>query len=163
MASNLPDKYTDAQREAARDLFLQNVGINDIAKQLSISTAALAKWRANDNWLEAREAANSIIQADKVSKRKIDLVNISDEAITQIKRSLKAVVDNPDPPTLQQAKTMAEIVGLVDKVYRLDNQLATDQISIQQKVSGSISVEKVREIILSDPFFTSQTTQKIEK
>jgi hypothetical protein len=139
--------------EHARQLFFDHVPINDIARQLKLSSAVIAKFRNEGGWSDLRRAADDSRLEDSVSRRKVDLMELSDTAVAQMKRSIKAVVESTEPPTLQQAKILAEIVQMTDKVHRLDRQVSTENISVQQTVKV-MTPDEVRAAIAADPFFT---------
>lgn len=154
MASNKIAKTDPDTKLAARDLFLRHRPMNEIASTLGLSTAVIAKWRTEEGWVAARDAADEIESHDKIARRKIDLLNIEDDAIQQIKRAVKKVVDNPEEPSLNEAKILAEIVEKIDRVGRLDRQQATENVSV--RVEGKLSVDRIREIVKSDAFLTPE-------
>lgn len=158
MASNKLAKISPETKQSARDLFMRHRPMNEISATLSISTAVLAKWRTDEGWVAARDAADEIESHDKIARRKMDLLNIEDDAIQQIKRAVKKIVDNPEEPSLNEAKTLSDIVEKIDKVSRLDRQQATENVNV--RVEGKLSVDRIREIVKSDAFLTPETHEQ---
>lgn len=148
--------YPDEVRTKARQLFLVHTPFNDIAKQLSVSTSALAKWRGDEGWVAEREALDDQLQFDLVSKRKIDLTTLVEAGVKEIKRAIKRVTDAPDGMTIQEAEKMGALVTMLHKVSQLDNKLATENVAVNAKmsVSTNVSIDKIREIVLSDQFLS---------
>ncbi len=154
MASNKIAKTDPETKASARDMFMQHASMNEIAATLKLSSAVLAKWRTEEGWVAARDAADEITSHDKIARRKMDLLNIEDSAIQQIKRAVKKIVDSPEEPSLNEAKILSEIVEKIDRVSRLDRQQATENIAVKHTVNGTLNIEKIREIINSDAFMS---------
>lgn len=143
----------DEVRTKAKELFLAHTPINDISKQLKISTAAIARWRSDEDWVAERDAADEALMGDIVSARKVDLAHIAKAGIEQIKRTVKFIQDDPDPMSIASAEKMANLIATLDKVHRLDSKQATENVAMHLEVKNKLSVERVVEIIKSDPFF----------
>ncbi len=148
-------KISDDIRERARALYMDHKPMNDIAKELQVSTATLSNWRTRDGWNDIREAADNELSADIVSARKLTLTRIASAGIDQIERTIKYIQERPDAMSVAEAEKMAALISTLDKVHRLDTKQATENVSVQ--VQNTFSMEKVLEVIKADPFMT--TTQ----
>jgi len=143
-------------RAKAKELFFAHTPINDISKQLQISTAAIARWRTDEKWLEERVVADEALAADIVSSRKLTLVRIAKAGIDEIERAINFVRSSPDPMSIPVAEKMANLISTLVRVQRLDAGESTENVALGVKVAG-VSVDKIREVLLNDPYMKEES------
>ncbi len=152
--SKLLPAYPDETREQAKQLYMAHVPLNDIASQLKVPTATLSQWRSRDGWLAERETADESLAADIVSSRKLTLARIAKASIDQIDRTIKHIAERAEPATVAEAEKLSVLVSNLDRVARLDNKEATENVSV--KVKAEMTVDRIREVIQQDAFMSSE-------
>ncbi len=155
MSNDKLAKIPDEVRAQAKDLYMRGADLNEIASKLKISTAALGRWRTQDGWLAERTAGEQGLLEDDWQNRKVQISKILNASVRQITRGIKHLEDRIDPPTLTEVERLSVIVANLDKIARLDSSRSTENVSLQASVS--LNIEQIRDIISSDPFFTSVT------
>lgn len=144
--------HPEEVRMQAKALYLMHTPMNDISSQLHVSTSTLSQWRTRDKWAELREREDESLAADMVSSRKLSITRINRGGMAQIERALQFITERPDPPSISEAVKIGELIGILDRVHRLDSGKATDQIAIKTQ-SSSMPVERIREILVSKDEF----------
>lgn len=153
----------DAVRDEALQLYLAHVPMNDIAARLKVSTATLSAWRSRDGWAQMREKQDEELAADIVSARKLTLTRIARAGIDQIDRTIKHIAERPEPMTVAEAEKMSVLVSNLDRIGRLDNKEATENVAVGIKVSAPLTPEQIKETIKADPFFIAPVTKTTEE
>lgn len=146
-------KIPNEVRDKAKALYFDHIPINDIAHQLQISTAIISKWRGDDNWAALRGAAVDGYLDDISSGRAIRLSKIQAKGLDALDRAVTAAQQRVDPLTLSEAEKLGNVMTILDKLQRLDRGKSTENHAVKVEVSGQVSVDKIREIFLNDPFF----------
>lgn len=146
----------------AREMYFAHVGHNSICQQLQLSSSTLANWRKAEDWAAARREADENLLHDLVEGRKVKLARLAEVSVEQIERCISSLRQRVDAPTLHEAEKLSVILANLDKISRLDRQQATENVAVNVNVQGNLSVERIRDVIANDPFF-SQPQASLEK
>lgn len=148
-------KIPDETREAIRAEYLLHIPINDLAKKYQVSTAVIAAWRSDENWSEIRRAGDEGFLDDLVQGRKIRLAKLAEIGIDQIERGLIAIKQRAEPATLKELEQLSVVISNLDRLHRLDRGVSTQNVAVN--VTGQLSIERIRDTIMADPFFVKPT------
>lgn len=138
----------------AKELYFTYRPHNEICAELKISSSLLAKWRTEESWdLERKNLDEGRIN-DLFAGRKLKLAKLADISVNELERGLLALRERHLPLTLSEMEKLSTILTNLDKITRLDLNRATDNVAVNLNVNGQLSVERIREIVHQDPFFT---------
>lgn len=147
-------KIPDETKEAIRNEYLMHVGLNDLAAKYKVSTATISAWRRDENWADIRKAADEGLLDDLVQGRKIRLSKLTEIGIDQIERGLIHLKNRVEPLSVGELEKLTIVVSNLHKVTRLDQEKSTENVAMKVNVDATLSVERIRELVMSDPFFT---------
>lgn len=149
-------KTDPAIKARARDLYFQWYEHNTICKELGITSALLAKWRTEEGWAKERQAADEGMISDLFAGRKVKMAKLAEMSLTELERGLSALKSRHEPLTLGEMEKLSVILTNLDRITRLDLNRATDHVAMKLDVQGQLSVERIREIVRSDPFLSEE-------
>lgn len=153
MAKSTKPIRSDAElaelRARGKELYFSYRPFNDIAAELSISSATLAEWRKKEGWDVEREGIERGILEDAFGARRMTLSRITKTSVDLLERGLKRLSDRVEPPSLSELEKLSVIVGNLDKILRLDMGKPTDNVHVQGTVQHT--VEEIRARLAADP------------
>lgn len=146
-------KSTEEDRARAYQLFLSYAPISMIAKEAGVTNATIVKWRDDYEWEISRKNADRELIDDTFAVKRVSLARITKVTTEQIERGLKVISDRFEAPTLKEMESLTNILANLDKISRLDSGKATEHVSIGVHGNLDLTVDKIKEMIMSEPFF----------
>lgn len=146
-------KSTEEDRNRAKQLFLSYASTSAISKELGVSQATVVKWRDDNDWETARKNADRELIDDTFSVKRVSLARITKVTTEQIERGLKVIADRFEAPSLKEMESLTNILANLDKISRLDSGRATENVAVQVGGNLDLTVDKIKEMIMSEPFF----------
>lgn len=152
----------EVRKDMAFVSYMRGASNEEIRKELGLETSGMVSvWAKEYGWKEERERIRKeIIQhsLDKYNaKRKEILPTIlgaSYELILGALQHRAKQAQEGEPVKLSEAKAIAEIVGNLDKLHRLDNNEATDIVEERAK---TITIEDLKKAVKRDYFIDVDT------
>lgn len=150
-------KFSEADRAAARKLFLEHTPPAKIAELVGCSVDRVADW-ANQgenkiSWHTQREESDRGLLEDGFGRRRRINSRSADIAADQIHRGLEYLSQRDQPLTAAELERVANVQTMLQKEIRLDTGKATENLAVQATVK--MSAEEIRQAILEDPFFVA--------
>jgi predicted transcriptional regulator len=146
-------KSTEEDRNRAKQLFFSYASTAAIAKEMGVSQATVVKWRDENDWETARKNADRELIDDTFSVKRVSLARITKVTTEQIERGLKVIADRFEAPSLKEMESLTNILANLDKISRLDSGKATEHVSIGVQGTLDLTVDKIKEMIMNEPFF----------
>jgi predicted DNA-binding protein YlxM (UPF0122 family) len=144
---------TDEQREWAKNQYLvEHMSITDIAKKLDVGRTSVSYY-ANKYWKKELDMMKAELFARFTSTKRMHFTKMSESSIKIIARSLEALANRDNPPSVMEAAKATQILESLDKITRLDDGSPTDIVA-----EKPISIKEIESIIDLNPF----TERKIE-
>tara|TARA_R110000803_G_scaffold71209_5_gene134378 strand:- start:1700 stop:2182 length:483 start_codon:yes stop_codon:yes gene_type:complete len=139
-------KLGKKEQDAIKEDYLAGVPMAEIARKHNISRTSI-QYHAKQKWTVEKSLLKAELFREFSSSKREDFVNISVDAITIMRRCLKAMAENPIPPTVMEAKRASEILVELDKITRLDDNKPTDITE-----ERPITVIELKKKMAVDPF-----------
>lgn len=138
----------------ARQLFFDYATLADISRATGVTVKVIKKWRSDEGWELEREDDTRGLLESSFGSRKVTIAKIIKTAPEILHRGLQHLATRVDPITLDEAVKVSAIIANLDKISRLDNDKATDNINIHAKIQ--MTADEIRKVILSDPFMAGE-------
>jgi Putative ATPase subunit of terminase (gpP-like) len=151
VVAEVSDEPNEVLKKQAEDMFFARTSIADISRALGISARTLSNWSKKGDWAVRREEAERGIIEDSFGARRVTIAALTRMSADTLLRAVKHLHERVEPATMQEAEKLAAILGNLDKISRLDANKATENLAIQGSVK--LSLEEIRDVIASDPFF----------
>lgn len=132
--------------ESAKEMYLNFRSIPEIAIETGINPRTL-RYHADNYWSKERATQKSQFFEYIADNKRVQLVNITDRALTVIENSLRELAAKPYIK-VQEARMAAEILEKIDRILKLDEGKAT---SITTTAPPS-SVLELKKRLKVDPF-----------
>lgn len=139
----MSNKYTKDQLETAKQMYMDNIPVVDIAKEMDIKRPTL-QYYIKKGWQRERDLNNSRMLKD-ISKGHIaDLDVMGGSAMKVINRALQALNTRSKEPTTQEAMHVVKILEVMHKIVTQDE--------ANSKNTRDINPEEAIQEIQNDPF-----------
>jgi len=138
---------SSAMRVKAKELFFRYYPLSEIARLLEVKESRVYTWSHKGEWLKERSAKNEDIIAQYVAGKGEKMVQISNLSLSLIARSLNELAKRTNPPSLNEAKAIADIFCGLDKIIKLDAGQATERIEY-----SAVTIDDIRAALNEDKF-----------
>lgn len=135
-------KYSKQQLETAKNMYMDNIPVSEIAKEMDIKRPALQYY--TKKWIKERDLKNSRLLKD-ISRGRIEDLNLMQgTALKILNRTLVALVNRYKEPTTQEAMHVTKILAEIHKITTAE----------ESKESGPIELNPEEALIeiQNDPF-----------
>lgn len=139
-------------------MYMDYAEISDISRELGVSVHTIRQWRSDGGWAPMREEEERALLEDRFGRRRRKNHSSADMVTEQMERGLKHLAARPEPPTVQELERLNNIRAVLEKENRLDMGKSTENVSI----NASLTMDRVREILASDPFMQSPVEAEFE-
>lgn len=128
----------------------------EVAKQLNVPRSSINYHiKKEDGWEFERNLCRAELLSKVSNAKSSDFATINSDLVTILKRSISTLAKREEPPTVNEAKSAAAILDVLDKITRLDDNTPTDIIQ-EQKI---VTVGELQKKIKLDPFNTVEETE----
>jgi len=141
-------KYDEEQIDLARSLYMEFKSPREIATATGIKYRTVL-YHAKNNWAEDRNTLRHEILKEISENKKAILSNLTSNSLTCVDRAIATLKNRENPPTIQEARMLTNIIAEIDKILRLDDGTPTDIIS-EHKPATIIELKKK---LKKDPFY----------
>lgn len=152
-------KYSDAKLAQAKKLYMDYTPLSQIEIATGIPKSSF-RYHIEKYWRAEREYKKAELFEALTDAKKAEFTSITQTTIKILKKSLEALANRPNPPTMQEAAKAADIMNVLDKITRLDKGDPTDIISNEEKV---IEIVDLKKKLAQDPFDIPEVEYKEEK
>lgn len=147
---------TKKEQEEAKESYMAYQSIQSIASKLNVARTTVS-YHASKYWDVEREM-NRVELYNQFSKtKKAHFVNMSENAIKIITKSLQYLAERSEPPSTKEAKEATVILESLDKITRLDEGKPTE-IS-EEKVMNLSDIADIASLV---PFNSKNKKSKEE-
>jgi hypothetical protein len=157
MAKKTFSKLPKNKQEEIKERYIQGETIMGLADEYGLTRTSI-QYHANKHWDTEKELLKAELFQKFSSNKKENFLKMSQHSITIITRALQAMANNPNPPTVMEAKRATEILESLDKITRLDEGKPTD--ITEEKVA---TAKELREKLSIDPFADVEEVEYVEK
>ena len=129
-------RYTDADKALAKELYIKNMPLSLIAKQVGCTVRTLENWKdkaktKGDDWAAIKDDRNHSKDRLTTSSNKIllDVAEVVEETMTQLR-------ENPDIPAVEKAEILAKISDSYSKLSKAikDTSPKVNQLAILRDI-----------------------------
>jgi len=140
-----------AEQKQALELYLRYNTVAAISEMVNKPFPTVRDWvyKPRNGMRPFAEIRNEVEkdQIQELTKHKMPLMkSIMDNSLHTIKNSLEAVKKSGVELTIDEIKKLSDIVGNMDKILKLDDGMATDNIAIA-RVNPINTAKEVKEIL----------------
>jgi epoxyqueuosine reductase QueG len=104
--------------EEAKELFMTNMGITEIARHLNIPRTTLQYYQNKSKWKEEREQLHIEEFSEFMNTRQSDVTHITRDALSVMKRGLNYLNQRTAPPTIDEVGKAAKAMETLAKISR---------------------------------------------
>lgn len=141
-------------RDEAKSLYFKHWGTHEISEYLQVKYETLRQWIKRYDWKTERDALISS-EIDNILKRRSNQINrVMTDGLESIAKTLNDVKSTNKVLTIDQAAKVANLLGNIDKLYRLQTGKPTE-IKEERKLSMSKDIstkDDLMKVIEEDPF-----------
>lgn len=146
--------------EESKALYMDYVSISKISRLTTVPRSTL-NYHIKMKWKAERELLKAELFATMGESKQVEISEMTNDMFVILKRALHALATNPVPPTMQQATQASSILGILDKITRLDKNEPTDIVGNDDK---PLTIEAIKEKMSHDPFAIKEVEFKeVEK
>lgn len=157
-SKKLTEKQREQRLEEAKAMFMEYYNITEIAKKVKLPRTTIDH-HAKKKWELERELNKAELYQALTDSKKFDFTKMTKSAITVMARALEDLATRQRAPNVHEAKKASEILDILDKITRLDDNKPTDIIANEKPAT----VIEVREKLRLDPFSDIETIEYKEK
>lgn len=141
-----PKALADSKLEDAKELFMQNMGVTDIAKHLNIPRTTLQYHQNKDGWKEEREQLHMEQFTDYMSTKQSDVTHIAKDALMVMRRGLSYLAQRTAPPTIDEVTKASRAMETLSKISQ-GNKKETPSESFESSFEsqGALQEETIKE------------------
>jgi len=140
------DDLTEAERESAKQCFMQYQSIAHIARDLEIPRTTV-QYHASTYWHPEREMLKAELFSRFTATKRSKFIEMSESSINIIAKALTQLANRDMPPTTREAKDAVSILEALDKITRLDDGRPTE--ILEEKV---MTIDEIQAIASLVPF-----------
>lgn len=156
----MSEKTNEKLKQACREMFFAYIPEKEIISKLGVSRTTLHRWVygytrmdrvLKKGWLYDREEARKEVVETVKEKNKEEIAQIFSVGLPLIKHAIferARAHKSGNHCSVEEARTISQILMNLDKYARLEEGMATDIIDVHQPVTLS----ELKAAILKDPF-----------
>ena len=147
----VPASTCTPQQKEALDLYLRYHTLAHISETVNVPVATVRDWiYKGRNKMIAFSIIRSSFEKEnlkELTKHKMPLMkSIMDNSLHAIKNSVESIMKSKMELTIDEVKKLSDLVGNMDKIMKLDDGVATENIAIA-KVNPIQKASEIKEIL----------------
>lgn len=135
---------TQQQKDTAKEKYMSYQSISSISKYLNIPRTTV-QYHANRYWDAERELLRAELYNQFTKTKKALFVDMSENAMQIVSKSMKHLASRQTPPTTREAKDATAILESLDKITRLDEGKPTE--ITEEKVMELSEIKDIANLI----------------
>ena len=138
----------------AKTLYMDFKPLKEIASETGINYRTLLYH--SKKWTGERNLVRNELLKEITDNKKTVLTSLTGNSLDCIDRAIKELKERRQPPSIQEARMLTNIVAEIDKILRLDEGSPTDIIAEHRPAT----IIELKEKLKKDPFYIEDASFK---
>jgi len=145
-----PKKYTEAQLDKAKKMYMNYMSIADIAEKMGMPRTSVSNY-VQASWKKERQLMSNDLLNEVTANKRVMLTKLAGKSIDLIGKALHDLSRKTEL-SAYEANVLAGLLDKIDKIMKLDAGQATDIIA-EAKPATIVEIQRKLEM---DPFYIEE-------